>query len=79
MPQRWVIRRDTNGKAEGEPLRCFVEHAILAEPGLLRVEECVAALTQADEDCTSTADKRPIKKAGVYIGYIEISRDIPLT
>lgn len=79
MPQRWVIRRDADGKADGEPLRCFVEHAILAEPGLRRVEECVAALVRDGEECSSRLDKRPITKAGEYVGFIEISREFPLT
>lgn len=78
MPQRWVVRRDVDGQAESEPLRCFVEHAILAEPGLRRVEECVAALVRDGEECTSTADKRPVTKNGVYVGFIEVTREFPL-
>jgi len=78
MPQRWVTRRDVDGKAEGEPLRCFVEHAILAEPGLRRVEECVAALVQEGEECTSKAEKRPINRDGLFVGFIEISKEFPL-
>jgi hypothetical protein len=77
MPQRWVIRRDTNGKPEGEPLRCFVEHAILAEPGLRLVEECVTALVHDGEECSSKADKGPITRDGVYVGFIEVCREFP--
>jgi len=79
MPQRWVVRRDAEGKAVAEPLRCFVENAILAEPGLRRVEECVAALVHDGEECTPKSDKRPITKGGLYVGFIEISREFPLT
>ena len=78
MPQRWVIRRDSNGKSESEPLRCFVEHAIVAEPGVRRVEECVTALLRDGEECTSTAERRPITKSGVYVGFIDISREFPI-
>lgn len=78
MPQRWVIRRDLEGRAEAEPLRCFVEHAIVAEPGVRRVEECVAALVRDDEQCTSKSEKRPITRDGVYVGFVEISKDFPL-
>jgi hypothetical protein len=78
VPQRWVIRRDADGKPEGDPLRCFVEHAILAEPGLRLVEECVTALLREGEECSSKADKRRITKDGVYIGFIEVSREFPL-
>jgi hypothetical protein len=35
--------------------------------------------TGAREECTSKADKRPIKRAGIYVGFIEVSKEFPLS
>lgn len=78
MPQRWVTRRDIEWRELAPPMRCFVEGAIVAEVGVRRVEECVAALLEPDERCVGVGDKRPIEKDGKLVGFIEISREVPV-
>jgi hypothetical protein len=74
MPMRWVTRRDVEGREVAPPLRCFVEGALVAEPGLRTVGQCVIELVAPDETCLGTADKRPVMKDGKLVGYIDISR-----
>lgn len=74
MPLRWATRRDIEGKEVAPPLRCFVEGAIIAEPGLRTVGQCIADLLAEGETCIGTADKRPVMKDGRLVGYIDISR-----
>jgi hypothetical protein len=72
MPFRWVIRRDLQGRVASRPTRSHVEGAIVPEPGLRSVEQCVSALLIHGETCEGTSGKRPIFKAGTLVGYIEI-------
>ena len=74
MPYRWVTRRDTEGREHSPAARAHVEGAIVSEPGVRTVEQCVAALLADGEECQGASNKRPIFKAGVLVGYIDISR-----
>ena len=76
MIERWVIRRDLNGQIESEPLRCFMPNAIVAEPGIRRVEECVASLVRDGETCKGRECIRPIFLDDVTVGYIEVTREV---
>jgi hypothetical protein len=73
MPFRWVIRRDLEGRETSRPARSHIEGAIVSEPGLRSVEQCVYALLDDDETCEGRSNKRPIFKAGTLVGYIDIS------
>lgn len=80
MPFRWVIRRDLEGRAASRPARSHVEGAIVSEPGLRSVEQCVSALLAHGETCEGNSSKRAIFKAGTLVGYIEIELTIqPIT
>ena len=72
MPFRWVIRRDLEGRVASRPTRSHVEGAIVSEPGLRSVEQCVSALLAQDETCEGSSNKRPIYRAGTLVGHIEI-------
>ena len=74
MPLRWVVRKDVVGRETAPALRAFVEGAIVAEPGLRTVDQCVASLLGEGEECEGVTDKRPIRKDGKLIGYIDITR-----
>jgi hypothetical protein len=76
MTERWVIRRDVNGQIESEPLRCFMPHAIVAQPGVLTVEQCVASLVRDGEVCSGREAIRPIFLDNVLVGYIEVTRQV---
>jgi hypothetical protein len=58
MPQRWVVRRDMDGKAQNEPMRCFLPHAIVAEPGLRTIDQCINGLLQEGEAFIGDGDHR---------------------
>lgn len=75
MPARWITRRTVDGKAVSNSLRCFIEGAIVAEPGFRTVEQCIAELVAEDETVVGRSDNRPIMKDGQLIGYIEVSRE----
>lgn len=72
MPGRWVTRKDLNGLVRGKPLPCFVAHAIVAEPGVRTVEQCVQDLLDEGEEAQGDADSRRVVKEGRVVGYIEI-------
>ena len=55
MPGRWVTRKDLDGFPTGEPLARFVANAILAEPGLRTVEQCIAELLEEGRRRRATA------------------------
>jgi len=74
MPARWVVRKDVEGRDVGESLACFLSDAIVAEPGLRTVEQCIAELVGAGETVVGDSDKRPIFKSGGLVGYISITR-----
>jgi hypothetical protein len=77
MPARWVVRRDPNGHEVAAPVRCFVAGAIVAEPGVRTVEQCIADLITGDEEVVGGSEKQLILRAGVFVGYIEITRETP--
>lgn len=75
MPLRWVTRRDVNGREDALPVRCFVEGAVVAEPGLRTVGQCISSLLRDGEQCDDDkSNQRPIKKDGRLVGYIDITR-----
>jgi hypothetical protein len=73
MGSRWVVRRDTKGRQVGEPLRCFLPGAIVAEPGLRTLEQCITILLIDGECAEGNSDKRVIKHEGKLSGYIHIT------
>jgi hypothetical protein len=77
MPAQWIFRRNVKGDVEGIPLRCLHQDAIIAEPGFLRIEECLAQLLRSGESCTGTSDWRPILRHGIYVGHLEFSAEYP--
>lgn len=78
MPARWVTRKNVDGRDVGEPQKCFVANAIVAEPGVRTVEQCIAALVGAGETVIGNSDKRPVMSDGQLVGYITIThRDYP--
>lgn len=77
MPGRWVTRRDVSGKALGEPLRCFLPHAIVAEPGLRSVDQCVQLLVEKGETCVGDEEHRLIMNHGTVVGHIDVTRERP--
>ena len=77
MPARWVYRTDDSGSIVSPPLKCFVEGAIIAEPGMRTVGQCIASLLQAGEGCEGTGDVRPVRRDGHVVGHIHISRNHP--
>jgi hypothetical protein len=58
-------------------MRCLADDTIAAEPGLRSVAQCVAILLEEGESCEDVSDKRPVRKFGQLVGYIEISREYP--
>jgi len=72
MPTRWVTRMDVDGQPLREPMKCFIEGAIIAEPGFRTVEQCVAELIEPGEVCIGHSDRRPIMKDGKLVGYVAI-------
>lgn len=72
MPGRWVSRKDLDGMLVDAPLPCFVTHAIVAEPGVRTVEQCIAELLEAGEEIQGEGDSRQVVKDGVVVGFIEI-------
>lgn len=78
MPIRWVIRRGLDGQAAGEPLRCLMPHAIVAEPGALTVEQCVLLFLRHSEQVTGEEDTRVIVSGERVVGHIEITRERPI-
>jgi hypothetical protein len=60
-------------------VRCFVKNAIVAEPGLRTVEECIALLLRDGEVCEGAEDRRKILSGDRTAGYIEITREQPLS
>lgn len=74
MPFRWVSRRDVEGRETAPAIRGHIEGAIVSEPGVRTIEECVAALIETGESCVGTSNKRPVMKAGALVGYIDISK-----
>jgi hypothetical protein len=77
VPIRWVVRRSVDGYEAAPPMRCLADDTIAAEPGLRSVAECVAILLEEGERCEGVSDKRPVRKFGQLVGYIEISREYP--
>jgi hypothetical protein len=73
MPSRRVVRLDTQGRETGEPLRCYLANAIVAEPGLLTLEQCLRILLVDGECAEGDSDKRPIRCNGQLVGYIDIA------
>ena len=70
---RWATRRDVEGREVASPVRCVVAAANVFEPALRTAEQCVVALLNEGEGCDGTSDRRPIRKNGKLIGYIEIT------
>ena len=76
MPQ-WVTRRTIDGFEVNPPRACLDPDTIIAQPGRMTVEECVAMLVAQDECCLGASNKRPIKRGAELVGYIEISEVSP--
>jgi hypothetical protein len=76
MPGRWVSRKALNGETVSEPLACFVAHAIVAEPGLRSVDQCIKALLKEGEEAVGDGDSRQIVKDGIVVGFMDISHRI---
>jgi hypothetical protein len=80
---RWVTRRTIEGFEVEPPRACFDPGTIVAQPGRMTVEECVAMLVSQDERCLGASNKRPIKRGAELVGYIDITevspREIPAT
>jgi hypothetical protein len=72
MPGRWVTRKDLDGLLVDQPMACFVSHAIVAEPGLRTVEQCIEDLLEAGERVHGDGDDRQILKNEQIVGFIEI-------
>lgn len=72
MPGRWVSRKNLDGVPVREPLACFIARAIVAEPGLRTVEQCIHDLLEPGEEVRGESDERQILKAGCVVGFIEI-------
>ena len=72
MPGRWVTRKDLDGLLVDEPQACFVAQAIVAEPGLRTVEQCIHSLLESGEEVRGQGDDRQIVKDQRIVGYIEI-------
>lgn len=77
MPYRWVLRKGLNGSRESALVRCFVKNAIVAEPGLRTVEECIALLLRDGEVCKDVEGHMEIHRGDGIAGYIEITREQP--
>jgi hypothetical protein len=77
MPGRWVYRKDLQGQIDSAPLQCFVEGAIVAEPGTRTVGQCIATLLREGEGCEGHGEVRPIRKDRQLVGYIHVSRSHP--
>jgi hypothetical protein len=73
MKARRVVRKDTQGCDVGEPLRCFVPGAIVAEPGTLTIEQCLMLLLADGECAQGDGDVRPIRRGGELVGYLHIT------
>ena len=73
---RLVIRRNLEWKQDSLPLRAYVDGAIVAEPGLRTVEQCISSLLRESEGCEGDSDTRPIRRRGQLVGYIEITQEI---
>lgn len=76
MPGRWVTRKDLDGLLVDEPMACFVADAIVAEPGLRSVEQCIQDLLELDEEVQGKGDDLQILKYGSVVGFIEIRHRI---
>jgi hypothetical protein len=72
MPSRRVVRLDTQGRETSERLRCYCLGAIVAEPGLLNLEQCLAILLTDGECVEGISDELAIKRDGELVGYIQI-------
>jgi hypothetical protein len=74
---RWVTRRTIEGFEVAPPRACFDPGTIIAKPGHMTVEECVAMLVAQDERCLGASNKRPIKRGAELVGYIDITEVSP--
>jgi len=77
VPQRWVVRRDLQGHPEHEPLRCYVDNAVIAEPGLRTVAQCIAELLRENEECIGEGDHRLVHRDGTLMAHIDVTREKP--
>jgi hypothetical protein len=77
MHAQWVFRRNEKGEVVGTPLRCLDEDAIVAEPGILPMEECLSLLLREGESCGGKTHKRFVLRDGKIVGYIELSEEHP--
>jgi hypothetical protein len=73
----WVTRRTIEGFEVEPPRACFDPGTIIAQPGRMTIEECVAMLVREDERCLGASGKRPIKRGAELVGYIDISEVSP--
>lgn len=79
MPERWVARRNLKGVAECEPLQCFTPLYAAEDPSRLSVEQAVRKLIRAGEALEGEAGLRSVSLNGQLVGFIEITRDRPVT
>jgi hypothetical protein len=74
---RWVTRRTVDGIEVEPPRACFDPGTIIAQPGRMTIEECVAMLVNQDECCLGASNKRPIRRGAELVGYIDITEVSP--
>ena len=74
---QWITRRTAAGIGIGPPQPCYLRDAIEAVPGVLSIEEYVAAQLRHDEICADQGTRRAIIRGREYVGYFEITTDLP--
>jgi hypothetical protein len=73
----WITRRTAAGDVIGPPQPCYLRNAIEAIPGVLSIEEYMAAQLRPDEICAAQGPRRAIIRGREYVGYFEITTDRP--
>ncbi|HEX6398820.1 MAG TPA: hypothetical protein VFZ95_15455 [Steroidobacteraceae bacterium] len=74
---QWITRRTAAGIGIAPPQPCYPRGAIEAIPGVLSIEEYVAAQLRSDEICANQGERRAIIRGREYVGYFEITPDRP--
>jgi len=75
---QWITRRTAAGIGIAPPQPCYLRDAIEALPGVLSIEEYVAAQLRDGEICASQGERRAIIRGREYVGYFEITADRPV-
>jgi hypothetical protein len=72
-----VVRKDLNGQDQAAAAWCIESQTIVRELGVLTVDEQIATLIAGDERVVGASRLRPVFKAGVIVGYIEVADPAP--